>query len=254
MLFRFDELFRVGSALIRTGPFACTSLICAADMRDTLLPAARRLGVGAGAAVAILSLMYACALTVGLFKLPSPEHQIQQPWFFIMEVLIIGIAPAMVALTVAVHASVSPDRKAHALAGVAFMTMSAGLTCAVHFAILTLNRQPAFASEPWARLVFSFEWPSIAYALDILAWDLLFSLGALFAAAAIQGSGRVRVARGLLFASATLAFLGLAGVPLADMQIRNIGIIGYAVLFPIASGVLAFHFHRAAPDPRQRGG
>jgi hypothetical protein len=49
-----------------------------------------------------------------------------------------------------------------------------------------------------------------------------------------------------LFASAALAFLGLAGVALADMQVRNIGIIGYAVLFPIAAAMLACLFHRAS--------
>ena len=48
----------------------------------------------------------------------------------------------------------------------------------------------------------------------------------------------------LLYASAALALLGLVGVPLFDMQIRNIGILGYVVLFPIAAGVMAVLFHR----------
>jgi hypothetical protein len=29
------------------------------------------------------------------------------------------------------------------------------------------------------------------------------------------------------------------------MQVRNVGILGYAVLFPIAAGLLANLFHRA---------
>ena len=58
----------------------------------------------------------------------------------------------------------------------------------------------------------------------------------MFAAAAIQGRGLVRV---LLFASGALSFVGLIGVPLANMQVRNIGIIGYAVLFPVAAGAFA---------------
>jgi len=193
----------------------------------------------------VLCLVYAAVLSIGLLTLPSPDRQIQQPWFALMEILIIAISPATVALAVALHAWVPRERKSLALAGVAFMSMSAVVTCSVHFAILTLSRQSAFASADWARLVFAFEWPSVAYALDILAWDIFFPLGAFFAAAAIQGSGRASAVRSLLFASAVLALVGLAGVPLADMQVRNIGIIGYAVLFPIAAGLLASLFHRA---------
>lgn len=84
------------------------------------------------------------------------------------------------------------------------------------------------------------------YALDILAWDVFFPLAALFAAFAVHGSGLARLARILLFGSAALAFIGLAGVPLANMSIRNIGIIGYVVLFPIASFLLALIFRRSA--------
>lgn len=113
------------------------------------------------------------------------------------------------------------------------------------FAILTLSRQPAFAGQAWARWVFSFEWPSIAYAFDILAWDFFFPLSALFAATTVQGHGLASMVRRLLFASAVLAFAGLFGVALANMPLRNIGIVGYAVLFPIASAFLAILFRRA---------
>jgi hypothetical protein len=213
-------------------------------MHDALTSGERRLGVASGTAVALLCLAYACVLTIGLLTLPSPDHQIQQPWFFLMEILILGIAPAMVALTVALHALAPQGSKSLALVSVVFMSMSAVVTCAVHFAVLTLGRQAAFGSQPWAGLVFSFHWPSIAYALDILAWDVFFPVAVLFAASTVQGSGLASAVRRLLFASAALAFVGLAGVPLADMQIRNIGIIGYAVLFPIAAWLLAILFRR----------
>ena len=39
--------------------------------------------------------------------------------------------------------------------------------------------------------------------------------------------------------SVLLAFIGLAGIPLENMNIRNIGIIGYVVLFPVAAVLLA---------------
>ncbi len=174
-----------------------------------------------------------------------------------MEVLILAIAPAMVAFTVALHAQAADERKALAVLGIVFMSLCAVVTSSVHFSVLTLSRQPAIASQDWAALVFSFKWPSIVYALDILAWDVFFPVAALCAAAVTQGAGRARVARRLLYASVVFAFAGLAGVPLADMSIRNVGIIGYAVLFPIAAVLLAVDWQRAGtargsqPDERE---
>ena len=63
----------------------------------------------------------------------------------------------------------------------------------------------------------------------------------------LERGPRVGVVRGLLFASAALAFLGLAGVPLGDMRARNLGIVGYAVVFPIAAGLHASHQNRWRP-------
>ncbi len=165
-----------------------------------------------------------------------------------MEILIIAISPAMVALTVALHARAPRERKSLALLSVVFMSMSAVVTCAVHFAILTLATHPAFGGGDWGRLVFSFEWPSLAYALDILAWDVFFPIAAFFAGTVVQGSRLASIARNILFASAALALVGLAGAPLANMQVRNIGIIGYAFLFPIAAGVLAYVFLKTAGE------
>lgn len=207
--------------------------------------ASLRLAVAAGYALGVLSLAYAVVLAVGLFTLPSPGHQIQDPWFTLMEMLILAITPTMVAFTVGLHAVASAERKSFALLSVIFMSMCAVLTCSVHFTVLTLSRQPAFAAAEWTPLVFSFAWPSAAYAVDILAWDVFFPLGALFAALAVQVTGPERLARSLFLGSAGLAFLGLAGVPLANMNIRNIGIIGYVVLFPIAAVQLARIFRRA---------
>lgn len=214
-------------------------------MADALAPAVPRFGVAAAVTVAALNLVYAVVLTIGLLTLPAPDRQIQEPWFTLMEGLIIAIAPAMVAFTVALHAWAPQPRKSHALAAVAFMSMCSAVTCSVHFAILTLSHQPAVASRDWAPMVFSFQWPSIVYTLDILAWDVFFPLAALFGAATVQGTGVAGAVRALLYASAALAFTGLLGVPLANMQLRNIGIIGYAVLFPVAAALLASIFHRA---------
>lgn len=214
--------------------------------------AAARFGFYAAGAVAVLGLAYGVVLAAGLITLAAPASPIGDPWFTLMEGLIVMIAPAMVCLAAALHGLALPRRKPSALAGLAFMGICAGITCAVHFAILMLSRLPAFAGQSWAPLLFSFEWPSVAYALDVLAWDFFFPLGAACMAAAVEGAGRASVVRKLLYASAALAFAGLAGLPLANMQVRNLGIIGYAVLFPLAAALLAALLRQAgvADAPR----
>jgi apolipoprotein N-acyltransferase len=47
-----------------------------------------------------------------------------------------------------------------------------------------------------------------------------------------------------LAALAVLALAGLAGVVLGDMQVRLIGVAGYAVVFPISAALLALRLHR----------
>jgi hypothetical protein len=44
--------------------------------------------------------------------------------------------------------------------------------------------------------------------------------------------------------SGVLALAGLAGVFLNDMQVRNIGIVGYAVVFPVAAALIGILFWR----------
>ncbi len=199
----------------------------------------RRLGIASGSAVAVMGLLYVCVLVAGLFTRSRSQEAIQQPWLTLMEVLIIAIAPAMVLLTVSLHAQSSEERKPFALAGVVFMAMSAATTSTVHFTILAVSNHPVFAAEHWTPLAFAFKWPSISYALDILAWDVFFPIAALFSAAAMQGPGLAAFVRLLLLASAVISLMGLIGVAVANMQVRNIGIFGYAVLFPIAAGAFA---------------
>ncbi|MCB1349941.1 MAG: hypothetical protein KDK11_15370, partial [Maritimibacter sp.] len=79
-----------------------------------------------------------------------------------------------------------------------------------------------------------------------LAWDVFFPLMALAAAAALPGTGAARIARALLVASAVLAFAGFLGIPLANMQIRNIGIVGYALVYPAALVPLALALRHPA--------
>ncbi len=200
-----------------------------------------RFGVAAALATLVLQIAYGVVLVGGLMALSSPDQPIPDPYFTAMEGLILLIAPAMLALMVAIHAAAPAGRRPYALLAVACTTVMATLTAAVHFSVLTLARHPAFAGHDD---LLAFRWPSVVYAIDILAWDVFFALAALAAAAAFPGPGLAAAIRALLVASGLVAFAGLAGVAAGDMAIRNIGIVGYGLLFPVASGLIALHFRR----------
>jgi len=171
--------------------------------------------------------------------------------FSILEVLIIVTMPVMVALMVAVHAWAPSHAKTLSLTAVVFMGLLAGVTCSVHFVILTLSRQAVFAWQSWLPLFLSFKWPSVAYALDILGWDFFFALSMLFAAPVFAGSRLAASIRVLMITSGVLALAGLSGVVAGDMQLRNIGIVGYLGVFLVVAGLLAVLFYRARPVEAQ---
>jgi hypothetical protein len=208
---------------------------------------ARRFGIFSGAATVILLVAYAVTLTVGLASLESPQEPIGEPMITILEILIISMMPAMVALMVTVHAWAPIHAKTFSLTSLVFMGLLAGVTCSLHFMILTLSRQPEFSGQPWQPLVFSFEWPSIAYALDIVGWDVFFGLSMLFAAPVFSGSRLAAWIRMLMIASGVLSLAGLSGVVVGDMQVRNIGIVGYVGVFVVVAALLTVFFYRANP-------
>jgi hypothetical protein len=190
----------------------------------------RTIGRAAAWAVFCLGMLYAVTTILGFRSLKSPDDAIGDPFFSIMELLIILMAPLMVVSMVAVHAYAPPDTKVFSLTALIFTILMAGITSSVHFVILTVSRQfPANS----VSLLLSFKWPSVAYTLDILAWDWFFALSMLFAAPVFRVGRLEQTVRMLTIVSGVLSLAGLIGVPLANMQIRNIGIIGYGVVAPV---------------------
>src|SRR5919108_365478 len=53
--------------------------------------------------------------------------------------------------------------------------------------------------------------------------------------------------RVLMVASGVLALAGLSGAVVGDMQLRNIGIVGYVGVFLVVAGLVAVLFFRARP-------
>ena len=137
---------------------------------------ARRLGIYSAGSIVILGLAYSATLAVGFLSLETPRQPIGDPMFTVLEMLIMVMMPPMIALMAAVHAWAPVSEKTLSIVAIIFMGLLAGETCSVHFVILTLSRQPAFANAPWLPHLLSFQWPSVPYVLDILGWDVFFAL------------------------------------------------------------------------------
>lgn len=205
----------------------------------------RRLGRIAAWAVFFLLVAYAVTLVLGLLSLQSPADPIGDPYFSLLELLIIVMAPLMVMVMVAVHAYASPGARAYSLPALAFMVIMAGITSSIHFVVLTVSREIAAAGFPWAPFFVSFEWPSVVYTLDALAWDFYFALSMLFAAPVFWRNRLERTLRILMIIGGIQSLAGLIGVALSDMGIRNIGILGYVGVSLIVFPLLAIVFGRA---------
>ncbi|MFA5296376.1 MAG: hypothetical protein WC382_12795 [Methanoregulaceae archaeon] len=213
----------------------------------------RLLGITASFSVFLILVAYAVTLTLGLLSLTSPAEPIGDPYFSIMEILIIVLAPLLVTVMVVVHGYAAPRAKLFSLMALAFMVVAACITSSVHFVILTVSRQMAAAGFPWVSLFLSFEWPSVTYALDILAWDVFFALAMLSAAPVFTGGRLEKTVRVLMVVSGILSLAGLIGVPLADMNVRNIGIIGYVGISLVVFPLLGILFWRMRLRPEETG-
>jgi hypothetical protein len=205
----------------------------------------RTIGKATAWAVFCLGILYAVTTVLGLLSLKSAQDPIGDPFFSIMELLTVLIAPLMVVSMVVVHAYAPSEMKVYSLVALIFMILLAGITSSVHFVILSVSHQIAATGLAWVPLLLSFKWPSVAYTLDILAWDWFFPLSMLCAAPVFKVGRLEKTVRTLMIISGVLSLAGLIGVPLEDMQVRMIGVLGYAVVSPIVVLLLGMVFERA---------
>jgi hypothetical protein len=214
-------------------------------MPDDVTHHARTVGRYAAFGVFVVGVLYAIVTGLGFLSLESADYPIGDPYFTIMELLIIVIVVLMLAAMVSVQQIAQPTRRIYGMFATICMAMMAGITSSLHFVILTVGKDLEATGERWVPLVTSFEWPSVVYALDILAWDWFFALSMLSGALVFQGPGLARRVRILMLVSGALSLAGLIGVPLSNMQYRNIGIIGYGIVAPIAFLCIGILFGRS---------
>jgi hypothetical protein len=167
----------------------------------------RAIGRATAWAAFLVGQVYAIAALLGFLSLKSPQDPIGDPFLSIMALLLVLLAPFMVACMIAVHAYASPELKVYSLTALAFMILVAGITSSVNFAVLTVSRQIEAAGSPWLPLFLPYKWPAVAYALDILAWDWFFALSMLSAAPVFKEGKLEKIVRIFMIVSGGLSLL-----------------------------------------------
>lgn len=179
-----------------------------------------------------LGLLYVITLTLGLLSLNSPTDPIGNPYVSIMEIIILLMAPMLIILTVSIYLKNQNENRFTNLLAVVFMIIACCITSSVHIVVLSISNHAGANAYPWFEQLFAWKWPSVVYALDILAWDLFFGLSILCLIPNYYKKNRIISM--LLFWSGILSIFGLVGPVISNMQFRLIGVFGYAVVFPIA--------------------
>ena len=154
----------------------------------------RWIGMWSARVLFAIGVSYAVIMIIGFAAMGTTSKPLGDPYLAIMEVLILIMAPILVLLTVARR--IDPN--------------------AIH----------------GYQYLFTWHWPSMLYGVDIVAWDIFFGLALLFAAPVFHASGHVAVRNGMLIAGA-LSVVGIIGPALNHIALRQIGIIGYAIIWPI---------------------
>jgi hypothetical protein len=213
-------------------------------------PADRRIGLWSATSVVVLWVMYVTVGLVGVVVRPPSPNPLNQadPYLAMLEILMSLCAVALVVMMAAVYCYAPPDRKTHSLAALACMIVFVVLTCSVHFVSLTVGRQiePKVVSALLSQQLSFEQWPTLALALDLLAWDFFLGLSLLFAAPVFKGDGPPNRVRISMIVAGMLCLAGVLGPALGQMHIQYLGIGGYAFVLPVACFLLAMLFRRSA--------
>ena len=213
-------------------------------------PADRRIGLWSATSVVVLWAMYVTVGLVGVVVRPPSPNPLSQadPYLAMLEILMSLCAVALVVMMAAVYCYAPPDRKTHSLAALACMIVFVVLTCGVHFVSLTVGRQiePKVVSPLLSQQLSFEQWPTLALALDLLAWDFFLGLSLLFAAPVFKGDGPPNRVRVSMIVAGMLCLVGVLGPALGQMHIQYLGIGGYAFVLPVACFLLAMLFRRSA--------
>lgn len=199
----------------------------------------RTLGPAVCYVVVLLTFLYVPTMLAGFLANGGFDDPVADPYLAVMELLIMLLAVPLVLVFACVHTYAAPERKSLTLAALGLVVLTSGITLCVHLVLLTVGRQADSSTLPGYDLLLGWDWPSVVFALDIASWDFCFGFGLLLAATAFTGPGPSAVVRRGLQLSGALCLFGLVGAATGNMDVRDIGIVGYGVVLPVVLVLMA---------------
>jgi hypothetical protein len=206
----------------------------------------RWIGMWSARALCAIGVSYAVTMIIGFAAMGNTSKPLEDPYLAIMEVLILVMAPILVLLAVVVRACAPEGTQTYATTALGWMVLLAGFTMTVHLVQLVVVRRIDPNAIQGFQYLFNWHWPSVLYGVDIVAWDIFFGLALLFAAPVFHASGHVAVRNGMLIAGA-MSVLGIIGPAVNHIALRQIGIVGYAIVWPIVCVPLSRAFRQGEP-------
>jgi hypothetical protein len=203
----------------------------------------RWIGMWSARVLFAFGVAYAVTMVAGFAAMGNLGKPLEDPYLAIMEVLILVMAPILVLLAVVIHACAPEGTKTYSMTALAWMLLLAGFTMTVHVVQLTVVRRIDPGAIHGFQHLFNWHWPSVLYGVDIAAWDIFFGLALLFAVPVFHAAGRAAVRNGLLIAGA-MCLVGIIGPAVNHIALRQIGIIGYAIVWPIVCVPLSNAFRQ----------
>ena len=197
---------------------------------------ARRLGIASAIGIFGIGVCYVAVIALWMIIEATPREPIGDPYLAVMEVLTILSALALLGLVIALWFFADAPRRVPALAALVTGSLAAGLTMTVHFVQLTAVRQLWRAGHlPDYRLV----WPSTLFAVEYFAWDVLVGIMMVSIGLTLKNEPTATPARRAFLIGGALCLLGTIGPLSGRMLLQNISVLGYAIMLPIAGGLMA---------------
>ena len=204
----------------------------------------RWIGMWSARVLCAFGVAYAVTMVAGFAAMGDLSKPLEDPYLAVMEVLILVMAPVLVLLAAVIHACAPDGTKTYSMTALGWMLLVAGFTMTVHLVQLTVVRRIDPGAIHGFQYLFNWHWPSVLYGVDIVAWDIFFALALLFAAPVFHAAGQAAVRNGLLIAG-VMCLAGIIGPAVNHIALRQIGIIGYAVVWPIVCVPLSKAFRQA---------
>jgi hypothetical protein len=178
----------------------------------------------------ILFVVYDLIVITGIVR---GQGDLEEPYLTIAEVMTIVSAPLLILFMAAIHECAPKSAKVYSLTALGWMVLLAGSTIMVHSVNLTLWRQISDQQKMDYVRFLGWEWPSMLYAIELVAWHLFFGLSMFFAGFVFTGAGKEKIVKRGLIITGMLCVLGLIGPLTGILTWRMIGIFGYGILFPV---------------------